>query len=103
MSIPQSVWWIRMISLVPRRRWEMARERISSSVTTHVDAGVHAGQDGDLLGRGERQGTAEGGGVGGVVGEELVGDGHGEIFTKPIEKVSFSFSKEKARLLAHDS
>jgi hypothetical protein len=33
-SIPQSVWWMRMISSVPRRRWEIASERISSSVTT---------------------------------------------------------------------
>ena len=33
-SIPQSVWWIRMISRVPSSRWLMARERISSSVTT---------------------------------------------------------------------
>jgi hypothetical protein len=33
-SMPQSVWWMRMISRVPSRRWLMARERISSSVTT---------------------------------------------------------------------
>ncbi len=33
-SIPQSVWWMRTISLVPSRRWEIASERISSSVTT---------------------------------------------------------------------
>ena len=33
-SIPQSVWWMRMISRVPSRRWEIASERISSSVTT---------------------------------------------------------------------
>ena len=33
-SMPQSVWWIRMISLVPSSRWLMASERISSSVTT---------------------------------------------------------------------
>ena len=33
-SIPQSVWWMRMISVVPSRRWEIASERISSSVTT---------------------------------------------------------------------
>ncbi len=33
-SMPQSVWWIRMISLVPSRRWLMARERIWSSVMT---------------------------------------------------------------------
>src|SRR5262249_17943351 len=33
-SIPQSVWWMRMISSVPSRRWEIASERISSSVTT---------------------------------------------------------------------
>ena len=32
--MPQSVWWMRMISSVPSRRWEMASERISSSVTT---------------------------------------------------------------------
>src|SRR5215204_628543 len=33
-SIPQSVWWIRMISRVPSIRWEIARDRISSSVMT---------------------------------------------------------------------
>ena len=33
-SIPQSVWWMRMISSVPSSRWEIASERISSSVTT---------------------------------------------------------------------
>ena len=33
-SMPQSVWWMRMISSVPSRRWEIASERISSSVTT---------------------------------------------------------------------
>ena len=33
-SMPQSVWWMRMISSVPSRFWEMARERISSSVMT---------------------------------------------------------------------
>jgi hypothetical protein len=33
-SMPQSVWWIRTISSVPSRRWEIASERISSSVTT---------------------------------------------------------------------
>ncbi len=33
-SIPQSVWWMRMISSVPNSRWEIVSERISSSVTT---------------------------------------------------------------------
>ncbi|CNH07042.1 Uncharacterised protein [Mycobacterium tuberculosis] len=33
-SIPQSLWWIRMISRVPSRRWLMASERITSSVIT---------------------------------------------------------------------
>ena len=33
-SMPQSVWWMRMISSVPSSRCEMARERIASSVTT---------------------------------------------------------------------
>jgi hypothetical protein len=33
-SIPQSVWWMRTISSVPSRRWEIASDRISSSVTT---------------------------------------------------------------------
>ena len=33
-SMPQSVWWIRMISRVPSSRWLIASERISSSVTT---------------------------------------------------------------------
>ena len=33
-SMPQSVWWMRMISSVPSSRWLIASERISSSVTT---------------------------------------------------------------------
>ena len=33
-SMPQSVWWMRMISSVPSSRCEIASERISSSVTT---------------------------------------------------------------------
>ena len=33
-SIPQPVWWMRMISSVPSRRWEIASERSVSSVTT---------------------------------------------------------------------
>jgi hypothetical protein len=33
-SMPQSVWWIRIISRVPSSRWLIASERISSSVTT---------------------------------------------------------------------
>jgi hypothetical protein len=33
-SMPQSVWWMRMISFVPSSRWLIASERISSSVTT---------------------------------------------------------------------
>ena len=33
-SIPQSVWWMRMISRVPSSRWLMVSDRISSSVTT---------------------------------------------------------------------
>jgi hypothetical protein len=33
-SIPQSVWWMRMISLVPNRRWEITSDRIVSSVIT---------------------------------------------------------------------
>jgi len=33
-SMPQSVWWIRMILQVPSSRWLMVSERISSSVTT---------------------------------------------------------------------
>ena len=32
--MPQSVWWMRMISSVPSSRCEIASERISSSVTT---------------------------------------------------------------------
>ena len=65
-TMPQSVWWMRMISRVPSRRWEIASERIASSVTTppalrmtwaspslqaknavDVEAGVHAGEDRD--------------------------------------------------------
>jgi hypothetical protein len=33
-SMPQSVWWMRMISSVPSSRCEIASERISSSVIT---------------------------------------------------------------------
>ena len=67
-SMPQSVWWMRMISLVPSSRWLMASERISSSVidaagiaddvclavaeaedSVHVEAGVHARHHRDVL------------------------------------------------------
>ena len=60
--IPQSVWWMSMISRVPKKRWEIISERIASSLTTppciannvgipfletqhpvHIDARVHAG------------------------------------------------------------
>ena len=42
-----------------------------------VEAGIHAGQDGDLLGRGEGQvALVERGGVGGGVLEQLVGGRH---------------------------
>ena len=46
----------------------------------HVQAGVHAGHHGDLAGG--RHGQVAGGerpGVGGVVGDQLVGDGHGGL------------------------
>ena len=33
-TIPQSVWWMRMISVVPSRRWLIVSERMASSVTT---------------------------------------------------------------------
>ena len=33
-NMPQSVWWMSMISRVPSRRCEMVRDRIASSVTT---------------------------------------------------------------------
>ena len=91
--MPQSVWWMRMISSVPSRFCEIASERISSSVTTppalritwaspsleaeragRVEAGVHAGDDGDLLGGRERQvALVEARDVGLVVLEQLVG------------------------------
>ena len=32
--MPQSVWWIRMISVVPSRRWEITSERMASSLIT---------------------------------------------------------------------
>ena len=76
--MPQSVWWIRMISLVPSSRWLMASERISSSVTTppalrmtcaspvveaedpvDVEPGVHARHHGDVLARRQRQRARE--------------------------------------------
>jgi hypothetical protein len=40
-SIPQSVWWMRTTSSVPSRRWEIASERISSSVTTPPALRIH--------------------------------------------------------------
>src|SRR4028119_2041440 len=43
-SIPQSVWWMRMISRVPKRRWEMVSARISSS---HMYARARRGRLGD--------------------------------------------------------
>ena len=85
-----------MISRVPSSRWLIASERISSSVTTppalrmtcaspscqaedavDVEPRVHARDDGDVLGRGQGERAGEGLGVVGVVGEQLVGDGHG--------------------------
>ncbi|NYJ05606.1 hypothetical protein GGQ55_001884 [Geodermatophilus daqingensis] len=42
-----------------------------------VEAGVHAGQDGDVLGRRQGERAGEGLGVAGVVLEQFVGDGHG--------------------------
>src|SRR5271165_1902898 len=33
-SMPQSVWWMRTISFVPSSRWEMVRDRMTSSVAT---------------------------------------------------------------------
>ena len=42
-----------------------------------VEPGVHAGDDGDVLGRGQRERAGEGLRVAGVVGEQIVGDGHG--------------------------
>ena len=38
-TIPQSVWWIRMISVVPSRRWEITRERMASSLTRRPRCG----------------------------------------------------------------
>jgi len=32
--MPQAVWWMRMISVVPSRRWPIASEQMTSSVTT---------------------------------------------------------------------
>ncbi|GAA1852444.1 hypothetical protein GCM10009836_35660 [Pseudonocardia ailaonensis] len=49
-SIPQSVWWIRMISCVPSRRWLMASERISSSVTTPPALRMTWASDGKVRG-----------------------------------------------------
>ena len=77
-----------MISSVPSSRWEIASERISSSVTTppalritwaspscrpsapeDVEPGVHAGDDSDLLAGGSgRSALVEGCGVGGEQG-----------------------------------
>jgi hypothetical protein len=41
-----------------------------------VEAGVHAGHHGELLGRWKRERSFEGLGVAGVVREQVVGDGH---------------------------
>jgi len=83
-SIPQSVWWIRMISLVPSRRCEMVsdRARVADHVglarpqpedPVDVEAGVHAGHHRHLLCRRHRELLAEGLGVGSVVRQVLVG------------------------------
>ena len=34
LSMPQAVWWMRMISVVPSSRWLIASDLITSSVTT---------------------------------------------------------------------
>ena len=78
--------------MVPSSRWLIASERISSSVTgvaddvgvalgqpedpVDVEPGVHAGHDGQVLGRRQRQRAGEGPVVLRVVGEQVVGDGH---------------------------
>src|SRR4029450_9665485 len=104
-SMPQSVWWIRMISRVPSSHWEMARDRTTSAVTTppalrvtrgspsalalvqaqqgvHVGAGVHAGDHGRGLARGHREvALAEGARELVVVAEQVVGDRHGPSLT----------------------
>ena len=40
-SIPQSVWWMSTISVVPSSRWLIASERISSSVTDAAGVADH--------------------------------------------------------------
>jgi hypothetical protein len=43
----------------------------------HVEPGIHARDDREVLGGRQRQWAGEGFGVAGVVGEQFVGDGHG--------------------------
>ncbi len=75
--MPQSVWWIRMISVVPRRRWGDGQRPafvgghhspgVADDVgvallqapeqAVDVEPGVHAGQDGDAEGGGAAAGA----------------------------------------------
>ena len=94
-SMPQSVWWIEHDllraeqALADRQGPDLVVGDDAPGVADHVrlalvqaegavdvEAGVHAGQDGDVLGRGQGQRAGEGLGVAGVVGEQFVGDGH---------------------------
>jgi hypothetical protein len=49
---------------------------VQAEDAVHVEPGVHAGDDGDVLGRGQGQRSGEGLGVAGVVGKQFVRDGH---------------------------
>jgi hypothetical protein len=97
-SIPQSVWWMRMISSVPSSRWLMASDlvvgdhaaRVADDVrltfgeaedAVDVEPGVHACHHGDALGGRQREPAGEALGVAGVVGKQFVGGGHAHIVT----------------------
>ncbi len=51
---------------------------VQAEQAVDVQPGVHAGDDGDVLGRRQRERAGEGLGVAGVVGEQFVRDGHGD-------------------------
>jgi hypothetical protein len=56
---------------------------VQAECAVDVEAGVHAGQHGDLLTRRHRQVSAgEVAGVGGVVGKQLIGDGHDDLLAR---------------------
>jgi len=95
--MPQSVCWIKMISLVPPltdgQGTDFSRGDDTSRVPDHVSLAliqaenaidiqsrVHACHHRNVLARRQRQWPGKGVGVGTVVGQVFVGDGHGGFY-----------------------